>query len=172
MSERTCLQIPLRLRYAIVIREWRAHKGLSLAEFARQVGLHRQYLWTLEKGASYTLDTLESMLVQIRGAPYESPLRSQVGERIRQVRKGKGWSQESISERCGVSILHLSRMERGTTNATLDLLDVLVKALGTTGEFAIEGLEGDDLEVRLLAISKSFHRFQIECESGESSPLA
>ena len=63
-------------------------------------------------------------------------------------------------------------MERGTTNATLDLLDVLVKALGTTGEFAIEGLEGDDLEVRLLAISKSFHRFQIESESGESSPLA
>lgn len=169
MSERTPLQIPLRLRYATVIREWRAHTGLSQAEFARQVGLRRQYLWFLEKGSSYTLDTLEPMLVQIRGAPYEGPLRIQVGNRIRQVRKSKGWSQELLSARCGVSILHLSRMERGTTNVTLDLLDVLVKALGTTGEFAIEGLEGQDLEDRLLAVSESFHRFQIESESGESS---
>jgi hypothetical protein len=60
-------------------------------------------------------------------------------------------------------------MERGAANATLDLLDALVTELGTTGEFAIEGLEGDDLEVRLLAVSESFHRFQIESESGESS---
>lgn len=161
MSERrTSLSISLRLRYATVMLEWRARTGLSLAKFAKLVGMRRQYLWTLENGASYTLGTLEPILSQIRGQAYEPELRVQVGKRVKEVRKSKGLSQETLAEHCGVSSLYISRIERGTANATLDLLDVLVTALGVAGEFVIEGLEGADLESRHRAVEESYVKFQ------------
>lgn len=160
MSERTSLSIPLRLRYATVILEWRAHMRLTQAAFAKQTGIRRQYLWTLENGASYTLSTLEPILTQIRGQGYEPALSVQVGRRVREVRKSKGLSQETLAEHCGVSSLYISKIERGTANATLDLLDVLVTALGVSGEFVIEGLEGASLDDRLRAVEESHVKFQ------------
>lgn len=133
---------------------------LTQAQFAKQIGMRRQYLWTLENGASYTLGTLEVILTQIRGQGCEPALSVQVGRRVREVRKSKGLSQESLAEHCGVSSLYISKIERGTANATLDLLDVLVTALGVSGEFVIEGLEGADLDSRLRAVEESHLKFQ------------
>lgn len=133
---------------------------LTQEKFAKQTGMRRQYLWTLEKGASYTLGTLEAILTQIRGERYEPELSVQVGKRVREVRKSKGLSQETLAEHCGVSSLYISKIERGTANATLDLLDVLVTALGVSGEFVIEGLEGSSLDARLRAVEESYIKFR------------
>jgi len=133
---------------------------LTQAAFAKQAGIRRQYLWTLENGASYTLATLEALLAQIRGQGYEPELSVQVGRRVREVRKSKDLSQEALAEQCGVSSLYISKIERGTANATLDLLDVLVTALGVSGEFVIEGLEGAGLDDRLSAVEESYLKFQ------------
>ena len=160
MSNTTSLQMPLRLRYATVVREWRARMGLTQSTFARQVGVRRQYLWTLENGASYTLGTLEAILTQIRGQGFEPALNVLVGQRVREVRKSKGLSQETLAERCGVSSLYISKIERGTANATLDLLDVLVTELGVSGEFVIEGLQGENFESRLRAVEESHLKLQ------------
>lgn len=165
------LQIPLRLRYSALIREWRAHTGLSLAGFASQVGLRRQYLWTLEHGASFTLSTLESILGNIRGAAYEPPLVAQVGARLLQARVERGWSQELLSERSGTSIQHLSKIERGIGNSSLDVIDALTTHLGIAGEYAIEGLEGPQLEERLAAVRRSCIAFKIAADSATDSDV-
>lgn len=36
-----------------------------------------------------------------------------MGMRIRQVRKAKGWSQEKLAEKCGISMSFLGHIERG-----------------------------------------------------------
>jgi transcriptional regulator with XRE-family HTH domain len=141
---------------------------LTQATFAKQVGVRRQYLWTLENGASYTLGTLAAVLTQIRGQGFEPALSVLVGQRVREVRKSKGLSQETLAEHCGVSSLYISKIERGTANATLDLLDVLVTALGVAGEFVIEGLEGAGLDDRLRAVEESYLKFQNGVAKAES----
>lgn len=43
-----------------------------------------------------------------------------VGMRIRQVRKVKGWSQDELARRCGISMSFLGHIERGTRIMSLE----------------------------------------------------
>lgn len=52
-----------------------------------------------------------------------------IGQRIKELRKRKGLSQEELAERAKTSINYLSRMERGTENPTLDMLLKIADAL-------------------------------------------
>ena len=52
-----------------------------------------------------------------------------IGQRIKELRKSKGLSQEKFAELAETSPNYLSRMERGTENPTLDMLIKLSKAL-------------------------------------------
>lgn len=52
-----------------------------------------------------------------------------LGRRIKELRSARGYSQEALSERMGVSAKYLSSVERGKENPTLDLLVKLSKAL-------------------------------------------
>lgn len=52
-----------------------------------------------------------------------------LGQRIQEVRKGKGWSQEILSEKAETSQNYLSRIESGKENPTLDMLIKLALAL-------------------------------------------
>jgi len=52
-----------------------------------------------------------------------------IGTRIKELRKGKGLSQEELAEKAETSPNYLSRMERGAENPTLDMLIKLSNAL-------------------------------------------
>jgi len=52
-----------------------------------------------------------------------------IGLRIKEIRKSKGLSQETLAEKAETSPNYLSRMERGTENPTLDMLIKLSNAL-------------------------------------------
>ena len=43
-----------------------------------------------------------------------------VGMRIRQVRKVKGWSQDELARKCGISMSFLGHIERGTRIMSLE----------------------------------------------------
>ena len=43
-----------------------------------------------------------------------------MGLRIRQVRKAKGWSQDELAKRCGISMSFLGHIERGTRIMSLE----------------------------------------------------
>ncbi len=56
-------------------------------------------------------------------------LRIQFGERVKELRIATGLSQEAFADRCGFARSYMSRIERGGSNASLDAIEVLAKAL-------------------------------------------
>ncbi len=45
---------------------------------------------------------------------------AKMGMRIRQVRKVKGWSQDTLAKKCGISMSFLGHIERGTRIMSLE----------------------------------------------------
>lgn len=52
-----------------------------------------------------------------------------IGNRIKELRKKRGLSQEKLSEKAEITPNYLSRVERGTENPTLDMFIRLANAL-------------------------------------------
>jgi transcriptional regulator with XRE-family HTH domain len=55
-----------------------------------------------------------------------------IGERLRQLREAKGWSQGEAARRSGLLRPYICRVERGHTVPTLPILEKWAKALGVT----------------------------------------
>lgn len=66
-----------------------------------------------------------------------------IGERIKEVRREKGWSQERLSEEIDVTTVYISRVERGSAQINLKRLAQISKALDTSMEYLIEGTVTD-----------------------------
>ena len=56
-------------------------------------------------------------------------LRKLVGSRIRELRRARGLTQESLGERAGLSYKFIGEVERGMANPTLDTLASIAMAL-------------------------------------------
>ena len=54
---------------------------------------------------------------------------SQIGKRIRQVRKIKDWSQDELAKKCGISMSFLGHIERGTSILSLETFVSICSAL-------------------------------------------
>lgn len=54
---------------------------------------------------------------------------SKMGMRIRQIRKTKGWSQDELAKRCGISMSFLGHIERGTRIMSLETFVSICDAL-------------------------------------------
>jgi len=52
-----------------------------------------------------------------------------VGERIRNLRKERGWSQEELGEKADLHHTYVGAVERGEKNASIDTLDKIADAL-------------------------------------------
>jgi len=66
-----------------------------------------------------------------------------IGERIREARKKKGWSQERFSEEIDVAVAYVSRIERGSSQVNLNRLAQISKVLDTSIEYFIKGVITD-----------------------------
>jgi transcriptional regulator with XRE-family HTH domain len=55
--------------------------------------------------------------------------RQQLGQRLRHLRRVRGYTQERLAERTDISPKYLSSIERGGENPTLDLLGRLAQGL-------------------------------------------
>ncbi len=53
-----------------------------------------------------------------------------MGERIRALRKERGWSQEELGEKADLHHTYVGAVERGEKNASIDTLDKITAALG------------------------------------------
>ena len=56
-------------------------------------------------------------------------LKQMIGARIKDIRNGKGVTQEQLSENVGINAKYLSSIERGKENPTLNTLLKLVRSL-------------------------------------------
>ena len=67
-----------------------------------------------------------------------------IGERIKEARKNKGWSQEKLAEEIDVATAYLSRVERGGTAINLKRLGQISVALDIPMEELITGVIKED----------------------------
>jgi transcriptional regulator with XRE-family HTH domain len=64
-----------------------------------------------------------------------------LGERIRQLRKQKGWRQIDLAQHSGVHEVHISDLERGTREAGLRTILAIAQALDVRLSVLFRGLE-------------------------------
>ncbi len=64
-----------------------------------------------------------------------------LGRRIRQLRKGQGYSQESFADATGLHRTWMGAVERGESNLSFHNLVLISKALGITLSKLLSGVE-------------------------------
>ena len=65
---------------------------------------------------------------------------SMIGKRIREARKEKGWSQEILAGKCGISLSFMGHIERGTRNMSLDTFASICNVLKVDAEELLWGI--------------------------------
>ena len=58
-----------------------------------------------------------------------------LGKQVRQLRKGRKWSQQKLSDISGLAVRTISRIERGVMNPSFEVLAALVDVLGISFDF-------------------------------------
>ncbi len=62
-----------------------------------------------------------------------------IGQRIKEARNLKGWTQEKLSEEIDVTTVYISRVERGSAQLNLRRLVQIAEALNSSIEYFIVG---------------------------------
>ncbi|MDK8190550.1 helix-turn-helix transcriptional regulator [Paenibacillus sp. UMB7766-LJ446] len=82
-------------------------------------------------------------------------LRNSVGERIREIRKAKGWTQQQLAEHSGLDDAYIGSVERGERNFSIDTLEKIVTALKvSTSDVFIAIDEDEEISLRRNAIDE------------------
>jgi transcriptional regulator with XRE-family HTH domain len=63
------------------------------------------------------------------------------GKRMRELRKKRGFSQESFAAHCGLDRTYIGGIERGERNLALNNIAVIANALGLTVSELTEGID-------------------------------
>ncbi|GGK46116.1 DNA N-6-adenine-methyltransferase [Salinarimonas ramus] len=112
--------------FASIVREERTSKGLTQGELAERAGLSLHAVWEAERGngSVAVLAALVSAL-DIRFAAAGTG--ETWGARVRALRTKRGWSQEKLAARAGVSPMAINRLENG--NARIATLSAALRVL-------------------------------------------
>jgi len=70
----------------------------------------------------------------------KKPIQQKFGERIRQLRKRRGLSQEELAEKCDLDRTYISGIERGLRNVSITNIEKISMALGMSLSRLTEGL--------------------------------
>lgn len=65
---------------------------------------------------------------------------AKVGARIRQIRKTKGWSQDELAKKCGITMNFIGHIERGTRKMSLDTFASLCRELDADANALLWGM--------------------------------
>jgi transcriptional regulator with XRE-family HTH domain len=59
-----------------------------------------------------------------------SDVQARLGARVRDLRQQRGWTQETLGERAGLSYKFIGEIERAIGNPTIDSIDQIARAFG------------------------------------------
>ncbi|MEF2966618.1 helix-turn-helix transcriptional regulator [Paenibacillus sp. M1] len=91
-----------------------------------------------------------------------------IGERIKQLRKEQGLTQEELAEKAGVNASYIGTVERGERNISIETLEKIIQGLGIPLELMFQFHETDDIDARtnkaevITAISSLMHSRSLE----------
>lgn len=92
----------------------------------------------------YTLEEMTDKHIGKRGTPERERFEAEVeaaliGESIKEARKAQKLTQKQLGEKVGVQTAQISKIESGR-NLTISTIVRVLKALGLSAEFSIQGL--------------------------------
>ncbi|MCA9124839.1 MAG: helix-turn-helix transcriptional regulator [Planctomycetaceae bacterium] len=70
----------------------------------------------------------------------DSDILQRFGERVRELRKECGWSQEELALECGLDRTYMGGIERGERNVALRNIGKIAEALGLTVADLMDGV--------------------------------
>lgn len=70
----------------------------------------------------------------------KNELQIKFGQRVRELRKERGWSQEEFAGRCELDRTYISGIERGVRNPTLEVIGILSRGLKVSIEVIFNGI--------------------------------
>jgi len=131
------------------IRVLREQKGMTIEVLADLLDIPLECMWEIERGerglTKVTIQEVATLLgvpsshfYEPRSVPAEFRKEDKgvnnesVGKRLRQFRTSKGITLSVLSKKSGVSLAHLSEIERGRSAASLKTLEKLSVALGVS----------------------------------------
>lgn len=99
------------MNFGLAILETRKSKGLSRAMLAQKAGIASSALTAMELRGSGTVVQMEKVTQALDIRWSGLPRSKSLGSSVKQLRERKGWSQEKLCQRAGVSIPALIRVE-------------------------------------------------------------
>lgn len=88
---------------------------------------------------SWSVDSLSTTLYYPR-MKEGADITAGFGQRVREMRKAKGLSQEAFAVECGLDRTYISGIERGRRNVSLRNIELIAKALGISISDLTHGL--------------------------------
>ena len=73
---------------------------------------------------------------------------NKLGKQVRQLRKGRKWSQQKLSDVSGLAVRTISRIERGVMNPSFEVLTTLVDVLGISFDFLFTSSDDQDTDLQ------------------------
>lgn len=83
-----------------------------------------------------------------------SDIKKVTGDRIRNLRNGRGWSQEELADKANVSRSFMGEIERGQASATIESLEKITNALEITLEDLFRNLQSPSESKLALVMDK------------------
>ena len=71
-----------------------------------------------------------------------------LGNQVRQLRKGRKWSQQKLSDVSGLAVRTISRIERGVMNPSFEVLTTLVDVLDISFDFLFTSPNNQDTDLQ------------------------
>jgi len=68
----------------------------------------------------------------------DKDIKKKLGEKIREIRKKKGFSQEALAFKSNLHRTYISDIERGFRNVSIENIEKIAKALGLTPKDLLE----------------------------------
>lgn len=159
------------------IRQLREARGMSLEELADRLDVPPDCLQDIESGLRrLARDGLQEVSA-IFGVPLSSLLEEEapagqgeedravavsVGRRLRELRESKGLTLAELGKRAGVSLAHISEIERGRSSASLKTLEKLTSVLGVPVSQILRPSEGFSLGEKIRRLRRNLGMSQKE----------
>lgn len=90
----------------------------------------------------------------------DSSIRKAFGERLKQLRKDKAWTQKELGNKIGVTYAQLNKYEGGTNAPPLDKLHALASALETTIDYLVTGNLSEHMPIHNTRLIQRFQELE------------
>jgi transcriptional regulator with XRE-family HTH domain len=83
----------------------------------------------------------------------------EIGQRIKDARKTRGWSQETLAEHVNIHATYMSQIETGKVNMTINILKSISDSLNISmRDLVSDSSEGDELSKLLKDVKTGYFK--------------